>query len=71
MIILWVAGILDSILEKNTILIAGHFVQSSKRRFSILFLLQRVHALSLPGILSSEFIKLFLFKNGGREKYAG
>ena len=51
MIILWVAGILDSILEKNTPLIAGQLVQSSKRPFSILFLLQRVHALSLPGIL--------------------
>ena len=50
MIILWVAGILDSILEKNTPLIAGKLVQSSKRRFLILFLSQRVHVLSLPGI---------------------
>ena len=42
MIILWAAGILDSILEKNTPLIVGKLVQSSKRGFSILFLLQRV-----------------------------
>ena len=49
MIILWVDGILDSILEKNRpdCCIAPR-VQSSKRRFSILFLSQRVHVLSLP-----------------------
>ena len=51
MIILWVAGILDFILQNNTPLIAGLLVQPSKRRFSILFLSQRVHVLSLPGIL--------------------
>ena len=45
MIILWVDGILDSILEKNTP--DCRRVQSSKRRFSILFLSQRVHVLSL------------------------